>query len=405
METKSTFGILFYLRRDRIDDKNESPIYLRITVDGENSSINIGKRANAKAWDANKGYCTAKHPDADEVNSFIDLMRKKVYEARKQLIETNKVISSQSLTSLMKSQKERILTVLTSARQHNQRMEALIGKISSYGNYKNYKTTLKALEAFIPYQYKVADMPLIDLSQRFLNDFVEYLMTVNKCGNNGAMKHVQRLKKIINFAISNEWIQKSPFTNFRIKFHKTERDFLSKEELKQLEQLNLSLKRLRKVLDIFLFSCYTGLAYIDVIQLSNNEIVIGIDGSKWIISKREKTKVRISIPLLPKALEILEKYDSGQNERAFPSISNQKMNDYLKEIAEIAGIKKRITFHSARHTFATTVTLSNNVPIETVSKLLGHTNLRTTQIYSRVLDQKISADMNRLKQELNFQSN
>jgi hypothetical protein len=179
METKSTFSILFYLRRDRIDDKSESPIYLRITVDRESSSINIGRRANAKAWDANKGYCTAKHPDADEVNSFIDLMRKRVYEARIQLIENNKIVSSYALVSLMNSQKEKKLTILSIGKQHNQRMEALIGKSSSYGNYKNYKTTLKSMEAFILYKYRVADMPLNDLSQRFLNDFIEYLMTIS----------------------------------------------------------------------------------------------------------------------------------------------------------------------------------------------------------------------------------
>jgi integrase len=396
METKSTFSILFYLRRDRVNTKGESPIYMRITVDGESSSMNIAKKAQAKVWDASKGYCNVKYPDSSEVNSYIDLMRKKVYEARKQLLENNKVITSRALISLLNAQEEKKLTVLLAARQHNQRMKSLIGKSSTNGNYKNYKTTLKSLEAFIPFRYKVADIPLNDLSQRFINDFVEYLMTSQNCGNNGAMKHVQRFKKIINFAISNEWINKNPFNGYKVKFQKKERDFLSKEELMQLDQLHLSCARLSKVLDIFLFSCYTGLSYVDVQQLTGNEIVKGIDGCKWIISRREKTKVRLSIPLLPKALEILTKYNSGQEGRIFPLISNQKMNDYLKEITDLAGIHKRITFHSARHTFATTVTLSNNVPIETVSKLLGHTNLRTTQIYSRVLENKIAQDMGAL---------
>jgi integrase len=223
-------------------------------------------------------------------------------------------------------------------------------------------------------------------------------------GNNTVMKHIERLRKIINLAIKMEIIEKDPFKSFKKKFIKNERDYLTTDELLTLESTKLICNRLAYVKDLFVFSCYTGLAYIDVMSLKPENIVLGIDGRYWIYSTRIKTNSVLKIPLFTKALDIINKYRQSPkaiNEGTiFYRISNQKLNAYLKEIAKALHINKNITFHVARHTFATSVTLSNGMPIETVSKLLGHTKLSTTQIYARIIDSKISEDFDMLSKNI-----
>lgn len=217
------------------------------------------------------------------------------------------------------------------------------------------------------------------------------------------MKHLERLKKMMNLALRLEWIDKDPFVRFKLKFTKYQQAFLSQSELEVLVSGRLSKEVHRKTRDVFVFACYTGLSYIDVKLLCDDHIVRGIDRDYWIFTKREKNDESVKIPLLDKPFEILKKYEQDCNNRKealLPVFTNQKINKYLKEIASILKINKKLTFHVARHTFATTVTLSNGVPIETVSKLLGHTKLSTTQIYARVIEQKVSSDMRLLRSKL-----
>jgi len=244
------------------------------------------------------------------------------------------------------------------------------------------------------------------LNYRFICDFEQFLRnyrnTNNVCmlTNNGVMKHLERFKKIINLAIKLEWIPKNPFQMFQLKFDKYDRQYLTERELDLIENTSFNQERLERVKDIFIFSCYTGLSYIDVKELTNHQIVIRMDHKYWIHTKREKTNEMVKVPILPKALDIIEKYKGiaqmTNSATLLPLYSNQKTNSYLNEIAKACGIHKNVTFHVARHTFATTVMLSNGVPIETVSKLLGHTKLSTTQIYARVLEHKISEDIENL---------
>lgn len=213
---------------------------------------------------------------------------------------------------------------------------------------------------------------------------------------------------MIRLAYDMDWIQRDPFTKFKLTYEKKEREFLTKEELNKIENLVTSIERLSAVKDLFLFSCYTGLSYIDIVNLSVKNIVNGNDGNKWIKTKRQKTGIHIKIPLLDQAEKLIAKYKAHprteNTKRLLPYMSNQKLNSYLKEIGDLCEIQKSITFHMARHTFATTITLSNDVPVETVSKLLGHTKISTTQIYARVVEKKISKDMNQLKDILETNS-
>jgi site-specific recombinase XerD len=228
-----------------------------------------------------------------------------------------------------------------------------------------------------------------------------------KCANNTAVKYIKNFHKIINQCLANGWLSKNPFANYKAKIKEVVRDFLSEAEIEQMINKEFVSERLELVRDIFVFSCFTGLAYIDVKQLTLDNIALGIDGDKWIFKNRQKTDTASKIPLLPMAQEIINKYAEHpvcKNEkRLLPILTNQKMNAYLKEIADVCEIKKELTFHIARHTFATTVTLSNGVPLETVSKMLGHTSLKTTQHYAKILDKKISEDMMILKSK--FKSN
>jgi site-specific recombinase XerD len=278
------------------------------------------------------------------------------------------------------------------------------------GTMKNYGATQNYLGKFLQTKYKTEDVKLLEITSKFVFEF-EHFLRMNKpvdhhkpLSNNGVMKHIERFKKLINLAIRIEWIEKKPFRNFKPKFDKVERDFLTELELQKIQNKEFETNRLEQVRDIFIFSCHTGLSYIDVANLTKDNIIIGMDGEKWISTHRQKTFIKVFLPLLPQAEEIMEKYkDNPQAIKKgilLPAASNQKTNEYLKEIATLCGIKNKLTFHTARHTFATTVTLTNGVPIETVSKMLGHTKLATTQIYAKVIESKIGEDMAMLKQKI-----
>lgn len=289
---------------------------------------------------------------------------------------------------------------------HNENMK----RVLSPGTLKNYFTTERYVKLFLEQKHKAKDILLTELNFQFITEFELFLrratplMESNPLTNNGIMKHMERLRKMVTLAAKMEWVSKDPFQRYSLKFQKVDKPFLSTEELKQVEEAELPLQKLYLALDLFVFSCFTGLAYVDLMDLQPANLVIGGDGEFWIRTARQKTEISVNVPLLPKAKAILEKYRSdpraANKGQLFPALSNQKMNDYLRQIAAVCAIHKPFSFHTARHTFATTVTLANGVPIETVSKMLGHTKLSTTQIYARVLERKIGEDMRLLKGKL-----
>ena len=282
------------------------------------------------------------------------------------------------------------------------RIQALVSSEEfAQGTVERYKITLRHIQNFLEWKYKVNDIAIDKIDFAFVMDFDFYLRTERKCQNNASVKYVKNFRKIFNICLDNEWVKTDPFKKYKSKTIIVDRDYLTELELRDIQTKKITIPRLDLVRDIFLFSCFTGLAYIDVQQLTNDNVALGIDGDKWIFKNRQKTDTASKIPLLPMAQEIIDKYENHpvcKNEnRLLPILSNQKMNAYLKEIADVCKINKDLTFHIARHTFATTVTLSNGVPLETVSKMLGHTNLKTTQHYAKILDKKISEDMMILK--------
>jgi site-specific recombinase XerD len=289
---------------------------------------------------------------------------------------------------------------------HNDKIEKLVGKDFALGTIERYCTAKKHVEAYIKLEYQVPDLPIRSIDHGFIEGFEYYLKTERNCSHNTAVKYITNFKKIVRIAFANDWIQKDPFLNWKGRLKIVDREFLSELEIQRMLEKEIKNTRLDQVKDIFLFSCFTGLAYADVKKLSKGNVVLGIDGEKWIKIKRSKTDTRSHIPVLPTAQAIINKYSdypAVQNgDRLLPVLSNQKMNAYLKEIADLCNINKNLTYHLARHTFATTVTLTNGVSIESVSKMLGHKSLKTTQHYAKILDQKVSDDMQLLRKRLNF---
>lgn len=257
------------------------------------------------------------------------------------------------------------------------------------------------VESFLQHRFKKKDILLTELSLKFVTEFEHFLLVNERMQTNSAHKYIVNLKRIINVAVSVEWIPKNPFDNFRCSYTNPEREILTQTEIDVMQHKLILMPRLAEVRDVFLFCCYTGFAYSDIYKFERDAITIGMDGDYWLSTIRQKTGTRESVPLLPLAMDIINRYKEHpvcvKFDKLLPVNSNQKYNAYLKEIAVICEIKKTLTSHMARHTFATTVTLSNGVPLETVSKMLGHTKLSTTQIYAKVLDTKVSQDMGALK--------
>ncbi len=402
MKTTNTLGILLWADLARAKD-NQASIYARITVNGKRATLSLKRKVRVSDWDAHRGRARGTNQNARTLNNYLEEVNSDLFQCYQDLKIERKLITSNAIKARYLGEDEENHSIKDIINYHYEDME---GKLK-WGTQKNYYTTEKYISKFLLKRYKTTDMYLRELDYNFILKFEKYLRGYvpkdhqRKMGNNTVMKHIERFRKLINLALKLGWIEKDPFINFKAHIIKTERGFLSSDELNAIEEKQFTIERLQLVKDLFVFSCYTSLSYIDVINLTEDNINIGIDGELWIHYRREKTTKLIRIPLLPKALQIMEKYKNNHKSKArgslFPKISNQKMNSYLKEIADVCGIKKNLTFHIARHTFATTVTLSNGIPIETVSKLLGHSKISTTQIYAKVIERKVSDDMNKLR--------
>lgn len=404
MRTSNTLGILLWADLNRAKD-NQASIYARITVNGKRATLSLKHKVYVSDWDAHRGRVRGTNQNARKLNNYLEQVNSDLFSCYQELKAERKLITSNAIKARYLGEDEENHSIMDIISYHHEDME---GKLK-WGTQKNYYTTEKYVSKFLLKRFKTTDMYLRELDYNFILKFEKYLRGYvptdhqRKMGNNTVMKHIERFRKLINLALKLGWIEKDPFINFKAHIIKTERGFLSSDELNAIEEKQFTLERLQLVKNLFVFSCYTSLSYVDVINLTEDNINIGIDGELWIHYRREKTAKVIRIPLLPQALQIIEAYKNNHKSKAqgklFPKISNQKLNSYLKEIADVCGIKKNLTFHIARHTFATTVTLSNGIPLETVSKLLGHSKISTTQIYAKVIEQKVSDDMKRLRDQ------
>lgn len=403
---EQSFGLLFYLKKRKNSQESSGTnvdVYVRITIDGKSCEISAKRKCDTGKWNTSSGRMNGKNDVAKEFNQYLDTLQQKVFEAKRKLIEIDKEVTAGSIRAILlgreiNKQKYMLMEIF---RNHNDQMKLLVGNEFAEGTFERYETSLKHTRSFLKWKFRSDDIELKKLDYEFISDYEFWLKSERKCGHNSTMKYLSNFKKIVNRCLRNGWLAKDPFIGFKMTKREVERTPLTENELEEIMTKKIGTERIALVRDIFLFSCFTGMAYADVKKMKRQEIIIGPDGDNWIISKRQKTDVSARIPLLNRAQMIIEKYSNHPlcqlDDRVLPVLSNQKMNAYLKEIADLCGIQKRLTYHIARHTFATTVTLSNGVPIETVAKMLGHRNLKTTQHYAKIIDRKISDDMKRIR--------
>ncbi|MDY7395011.1 site-specific integrase [Aureibaculum sp. 2210JD6-5] len=395
--------------KNKVSSDGKAPVYLRITVNGKRCHLSIKRKIDLEKWNSKTGTTIGNSIAARELNNYLEAIRFKLYGIQKKFLDDNKSFSALDIKNSYIGKSDNEKMVLSLFQDHNDKVEKLIGKDFSHGTAERYRTARKHVQDYINLEYACEDIRVKDIDHKFISGLEYYLKTVRNCAHNTTIKYITNFKKIIRIAYANEWIDKDPFFNWKAKLKVVDREFLTQEEIQIILDKKLHTQRLEQVRDIFIFCCYTGLSYSDVKKLSKDNLVKGIDGEMWIKTFRTKTDTPSNIPLLPTAMEILEKYKNHleviNKDILLPVLSNQKSNAYLKEIADLSGISKNLTTHLARHTFATTITLSNGVPIESVSKMLGHKSLKTTQHYAKILDRKVSEDMTILKSKLGQSTN
>lgn len=394
---RTTFGLLFYIRRDKTNKKGEATVFMRLTINGERADASIKRFIEPHAWNSAKGKANEKCRGGKDLNLYLDAISANILRIQRDFELDKKEVSAQIILNryLGKEQSDRH-TLMEVFRAHNEKCRALSGISLAPGTVIRYETTLRLTEEFLQKSYQKEDCYLDEVTNQFIEDFEFFLKTVRRCCHNTTSKYLMNFKKIIRIALAKGWMKKDPFAQIRFHLDPVEREFLEKQELKAMLNKAISIPRLAQVRDIFCFCCLTGLAFTDVQQLKEEHLVADIHGKIWIRKARQKTKNMCNIPLLDEAQKILDRYKEHPYCQThgvlLPVCSNQKMNSYLKELADICGIRKNLSTHCARHTFAT-LTLASGATIDNVAKMLGHANVNMTRRYAKVLDSSIMRDM------------
>ena len=394
---RTTFGLLFYIRRDKTNKRGEAPVFMRLTINGERADASIKRFIEPHAWNSAKGKANEKSRGGKDLNLYLDAISANILRIQRDLELDKKEVSAQIILNryLGKEQSDRH-TLMEVFRAHNEKCRALSGISLAPATVIRYETTLRLTEEFLQKNYKKEDCYLDEVTNQFIEDFEFFLKTVRRCCHNTTTKYLLNFKKIIRIALAKGWMKKDPFAQVHFHFEPVEREFLEKQELKAMLNKEITITRLAQVRDIFCFCCLTGLAFTDVQQLKAEHLVADIHGKIWIRKARQKTKNMCNIPLLDEAQKIIDRYRDHPYCQTrgvlLPVCSNQKMNSYLKELADICGIRKNLSTHCARHTFAT-LTLASGATIDNVAKMLGHANVNMTRRYAKVLDSSIMRDM------------
>lgn len=407
---ENSYGLTFFLKSPKKKSDFFRYVYLRVTVDGVPKETSIKKKWDCRRWDQKSERAVGTKEDAREFNHFLDVLVTKINNYKLRLIGREETITSERIIGFVKGDTVSKVKVLEEFEKHNQEVFLLLrteqnpnGEYAK-GTLTKFKTTQSHLSEFIRLKYFRKDIEFRELNYEFISDFELFLKTVKKCTNNTTLKYLGNFKKIVLRAIVKEYISNDPFKLFKRKRDNIKKKPLTKAELSILENKVFSTDRLSLVRDIFVFQCYTGLAYIDVRQLKGSQIKEGSDGKLWIMSNRQKTGSATDIPLLPKALEILNKYKDHplylERGTVLPVKSNQKMNEYLKEIQTLCGFDLTLTTHRARRTFASTVTLNNGVPIYVVKEMMGHHSIKQTEHYALTEQDSVNREMAKLEERM-----
>jgi site-specific recombinase XerD len=399
---KSAFRILFYLKRTKALNNGKLTIFMRITINRERAEISTYQSVESHLWNQGKAIVKGVSSSSRQINDYLEHLKLKVFQYKKEIENSDQEVSARTLSDLLQGKSTQRKGLVELFLEHNKSCRELVGRDIAPATITRDETTLMHVKNFIQTKYRQEDVSLQSMNHEFITNFEHYLKTVRKCGHNTTVKYIRNLRKIVRIALSNDWLKLDPFRNISYHLKEVNRDYLTDSELKLLINKEFSIDRLRRIKDIFLFCCFTGLAFSDVKSLNRENITQGINNQKWLRTKRKKTGNPSEIPLLQVPTNILKKYENDPicllEQKLLPVGSNQKMNSYLKEIADLCGIKKHLSTHTARHTFATTVTLTHGVSMEAVSKMLGHSNISTTKQYARIVDTLIIDEMQKIQQ-------
>ena len=401
---RSTFSVLFYLKRKDVRKDGSVPVMGRITIDGgKPAQFSCKMTVDPSLWNTETGRMTGRSIAAQETNKMLDGIRVKINHHYREIMDRDGFVTAEKVKNAFLGLEYRHETLMKVYDQFNSDFDKMVkAGMRAKPTQQKYLAVYDHLKRFLETRYHVSDIALKEIAPAFINDFEMYLRTENRCSHNTVWVYLMPLRKMISIAIENGWLLRDPFIKHEIGMEETERTFLTNEELKKLMDMRFKKPKHELVRDLFVFCCFTGLAFSDVSTLTADMIVTDADSEQWIRKHREKTDELSSIPLLEIPRQILAKY-SGHKKingtgRLLPVLSNQRCNGYLKEIADLAGIPKKLTTHVARHTFAC-MSLDNHVSIETISKMLGHANIKTTQTYAKMQDKTISEDMVKMRRK------
>ncbi len=406
MSSKTSYGLSFYINRAKEKKNGECPVLLRININGERVVLQTKRFLKSEDWDPNRYQMKGRSTEARVFNEYLEAVRIKAHKKYNELLSFNDDVSPQMLRdAILGVNSAKTRQIIDIWEGHVSNLKKLIGKENSYATYQKYNTAKNHFQTFLKKNYKQADISIKSVDYQMIQQYSIYLKTEKGCSFNTATKFLQNLKTITSISIRSGWLVKDPFNGISLTLKEVDRPYLSLEEIQRLIKFNSPFDRLNRVRDFFIFSCYTGLAYIDVKELKRSEIEGNDTTGYWIRTRRKKTGGRANIPLLKIPMSIINNYCCldllDANDPILPILSNQKTNAYLKELADLCKIQKQLSYHVARHTFATTITMMHGVPIETVSKMLGHKNIHTTQHYARIVDKKVGDDMELLASKLN----
>jgi integrase len=396
---KSTFSILFFIKKNKANKLGEAPLYCRITINGQRAELSLNRAINPADWDVQSSKAKGRGAAVHQLNDYLESTRTKIYSLRTELQNKGEEVNVLKLKNLFLGIEQGQHTLVGCMNYHNtlaKEMEEK-GELSN-DRYLRYLNCLDKLKAFMLTKYKQGDIPLKSIDLQFITEFEHYLITKEKLKSNSANTYLKMLRKIVRAAFLNNWINVDPFLNFKLKSFQGERKYLTDGELKKIVDKKFTIERMNKIKDVFLFSCYTGIAYGDLQVLTPQDIQTNIEGQKFIARYRGKTSIPYFIPLLKPALDLIEKYkeESIITGKLMPVPSNQKMNVYLKELGDVCEIEKSLTMHMARHTFATTIALANGISMEVLMSILGHTKISTTQVYGKIMNNQVSLEMGKL---------
>lgn len=398
---KNTFKVMFVIRRNQVNRDGKCSIVIRITVNGEYERLNSTLSIEPELWDSKAAKAIGRTQKILDFNKRIDEIRYVLQDHYYELQKTHGYVTAEMVKNAYMGITAKAESLMPIYDEFLAETKKMVGINRSDKTYQKYERCKRRVVEFMKEKYNRTDIPLRELKPKFLTDFSVFLATNYKCRQNTVYKFLQLLRMVIIKAQRDGISFPDPYLSYKMTQEKVDRGYLSEDEVIAIATKEISIPRLDQVRDVFIFACYTGLAYSDLAQLRAENIKKMFDGKLWIVTHRQKTKTNVNVPLLPMAEKILRKYEGKYLDgQLMPIITNQKLNCYLKEIADICGIEKNLTFHLARHTFATTMTLGKGVPIESVSKMLGHTNIQTTQIYARITNEKISHDMENLAKNL-----